>query len=107
MSLRKWLGLSDDDEDEVGGLEEIEQALTNLDPIQARFIACFAYILGRVARADHQVTADESGDTMRLTCSGFVWAGGQEKAPGSLTATTSTYWQSTSALVGPRSDSSR
>ena len=34
-----------------------------------------------------RVTADESGDTMRLTCSGFVWAGGQEKAPGSLTAT--------------------
>src|SRR5688572_11402184 len=25
-----------------------------------------------------RVTADESGDTMRLTCSGFVWAGGQE-----------------------------
>ena len=27
------------------------------------------------------------GDTMRLTCSGFVWAGGQEHARGSLTAT--------------------
>jgi uncharacterized tellurite resistance protein B-like protein len=66
MSLRKWLGLSDDDEDEMGGLEEIEQALTNLDPIQARFIACFAYILGRVARADHQVTADESAKMERL-----------------------------------------
>ena len=26
------------------------------------------------------------GDTMRLTCSGFVWAGGQEHARGSLTA---------------------
>ena len=24
---------------------------------------------------------------MRLTCNGFVWAGGQEKAPGSLVAT--------------------
>ena len=24
---------------------------------------------------------------MRLTCTGFVWAGGQEKAPGSLVAT--------------------
>lgn len=50
----------------MGGLEEIEQALTNLDPIQARFIACFAYILGRVARADHQVTADESAKMERL-----------------------------------------
>ena len=28
-----------------------------------------------------------AGDTMRLTCSGFVWAGGQEHARGSLTAT--------------------
>ncbi len=27
------------------------------------------------------------GDTLRLTCTGFVWAGGQEKAPGSLVAT--------------------
>ena len=26
------------------------------------------------------------GDTMRLTCSGFVWAGGQERTPGLLTA---------------------
>ena len=66
MSLRRWLGLSDDAADEVGGLEEIEQALTNLDPIRARFIACFAYILGRVARADHQVTADESAKMERL-----------------------------------------
>jgi len=33
------------------------------------------------------ITASETGDTMRLTCTGFVWAGGQEKAPGSLVAT--------------------
>src|SRR5688500_16747586 len=44
-----------------------------------------------------RVTADESGDTMRLTCSGFVWAGGQEKAPGSLTAT---FRRSGSAIEG-------
>jgi hypothetical protein len=34
-----------------------------------------------------RITADETGDTLRLTCTGFVWAGGQEKAPGSLVAT--------------------
>ena len=34
-----------------------------------------------------RITATESGDTMRLSCTGFVWAGGQEKAPGSLVAT--------------------
>jgi hypothetical protein len=34
-----------------------------------------------------RMSADVTGDTMRLTCAGFVWAGGQEKAPGRLTAT--------------------
>lgn len=34
-----------------------------------------------------RITADDTGDTVRLTCTGFVWAGGQEKAPGSLVAT--------------------
>ena len=34
-----------------------------------------------------RITASETGDSMRLTCTGFVWAGGQEKAPGSLVAT--------------------
>jgi hypothetical protein len=34
-----------------------------------------------------KITATESGDTMRLSCTGFVWAGGQEKAPGSIVAT--------------------
>ncbi len=33
------------------------------------------------------MTAAVTGDEMRLTCDGFVWAGGQEKAPGKLTAT--------------------
>ena len=33
------------------------------------------------------MTAEVSGDTMTLVCNGFVWAGGQEKAPGSLVAT--------------------
>ena len=34
-----------------------------------------------------RITASETGDSMRLTCTGFVWAGGQEKAPGSLVQT--------------------
>jgi hypothetical protein len=34
-----------------------------------------------------KIIATESGDTMRLSCTGFVWAGGQEKAPGSIVAT--------------------
>jgi hypothetical protein len=34
-----------------------------------------------------KLRAEGSGDGMRVTCDGFVWAGGQEKAPGRLVAT--------------------
>ena len=34
-----------------------------------------------------RIIADDTGDVLKLTCTGFVWAGGQEKAPGSLVAT--------------------
>src|SRR5262249_45144031 len=34
-----------------------------------------------------KLRAEGSGDALRVTCDGFVWAGGQEKAPGKLTAT--------------------
>jgi uncharacterized tellurite resistance protein B-like protein len=60
MSIWKWLGLpgaadaADDD-----GLAEIEKALSSKEPREARYIACFAYILTRGARADHKVTDDE------------------------------------------------
>lgn len=62
MPILRWLGLRGDDEDasDLSSLEEIERALEGLEPARARFIACFAYILGRVARADHQITGDES-----------------------------------------------
>jgi uncharacterized tellurite resistance protein B-like protein len=61
VSLFSWLGLADDpDRPQVDSLGEIEKALENLDPSEARYIACFAYILHRIARADHQITEDES-----------------------------------------------
>ena len=34
-----------------------------------------------------RMRASGNGDGLRLTCDGFVWAGGQERAPGTLTAT--------------------
>jgi uncharacterized tellurite resistance protein B-like protein len=61
MSIWKWLGLpsgggaADDDD----GLVEIEKALSGMEPTRARFIACFAYILTRGARADHMVSEGE------------------------------------------------
>jgi uncharacterized tellurite resistance protein B-like protein len=62
MSILRWLGLEGDEDAHapVDSLGEIEKALTGLAPGQARYVAGFAYILGRVARADHDVSAAES-----------------------------------------------
>lgn len=67
MSLWKWLGLENRAGDEPDdGLQEIERALEGMDPAHARFIACFAYILTRGARADHEVTPQERDAMERL-----------------------------------------
>ncbi len=67
MSLRRWLGLPDDAADAaLGGVDDIERTLAGLEPERARYIACFAYILGRVARADHQITDEEAAEMERL-----------------------------------------
>jgi uncharacterized tellurite resistance protein B-like protein len=68
MSLLRWLGLADDPEGHapVDSLGEIEKALTHMKPADARYVAGFAYILSRVARADHQITDEESGLMERL-----------------------------------------
>ena len=68
MSIRRWLGLEDSDENHghVDTLREIEKALTHLDPARARYVAGFAYILSRVARADHDVSDAESELMARL-----------------------------------------
>lgn len=60
MSLLKWFGLAEEAETTVDSVGEIEQALTELDPREARYLACFAYILHRVARADHEISEEES-----------------------------------------------
>ena len=66
MSLLKWFGLAKDDETPVDSLGEIERALTELEPQEARYLACFAYILHRVARADHDISDEESALIERL-----------------------------------------
>ena len=53
MSILRWLGLeSGGDAAPVDSVGAVEQALAGLDPGRARYLACFAYILSRVARAD-------------------------------------------------------
>ncbi|MGE3188539.1 MAG: TerB family tellurite resistance protein, partial [Vicinamibacterales bacterium] len=44
----------------------IERQLATLAPDRAHFVASFAYLLGRVARADHDVTPPETATMERL-----------------------------------------
>lgn len=67
MSLWKWLGLAGHETDRPeDGLQEIERALEGMEGTHARYIACFAYILTRAARADHEVTEGEMAEMQRL-----------------------------------------
>lgn len=59
----KWLGIEQPpDEPEV--LETIVTVLDHLEQGRARYLAAFAYLLGRVADADHAIT-DAERDLMR------------------------------------------
>jgi uncharacterized tellurite resistance protein B-like protein len=67
MSLWTRLGLGrPPDGPKFDSLEDIEAALTGLDPARRRYVACFTYILTRSARADHQVTDREAREMERL-----------------------------------------
>jgi uncharacterized tellurite resistance protein B-like protein len=59
--LRSWLGV---DRSEPSGddatLRDLVDALERLEPEQARYLARFAYLLGRVAHADQHVGPEET-----------------------------------------------
>jgi len=60
-SLRAWLGIDAAPEmQEFAPLREALEALDHLEPDRARFLAAFAYLLGRVAHADQHVSGDET-----------------------------------------------
>ena len=61
MSILKWLGLSGGGSEEAENrLHEIEVALEAHGAERARYLACFAYILTRAAKADHHVSDGEA-----------------------------------------------
>jgi uncharacterized tellurite resistance protein B-like protein len=62
--LRK-LGL-DVEEQGAGALDAIADALAHMDPADARYVAALAYLLSRVAQADHDVTDDERVSVERI-----------------------------------------
>lgn len=63
MSILKFLGLGTDVKEpsaETETVRRIVQELERLDPQEARYIACFAYLLGRVAHADLAISEEET-----------------------------------------------
>src|SRR5262245_60540105 len=59
-SLRGWLGLKDSDSTDSSPLRATLDALDHLEPERARHLAAFAYLLGRVAHADQNISKDET-----------------------------------------------
>ena len=59
-SLRGWLGLDRKETGEDAPLRAILETLDQLPPDRARYLAGFAYLLGRVAHADQHVSDAET-----------------------------------------------
>ena len=67
-SLWSWLGLGTSGPQESSALREVVNALDRLEPDRARYVARFAYLLGRVAHADQHASAEETSVMERLVC---------------------------------------
>lgn len=60
-SIQGWLGLSEPAAaPESAPLRELVNALDRLEPARAQYLARFAYLLGRVARADDHISDEET-----------------------------------------------
>ena len=59
-SLRAWLGIDAPEKQEFAPLRDTLEALDHLEPDRARYLAAFAYLLGRVAHADQHVSPEET-----------------------------------------------
>ena len=60
-SIRAWLGIdSPSQQEEIAPLRETLEALEHFEPDRARYLAAFAYLLGRVAHADRHVSDEET-----------------------------------------------
>ena len=60
-SIRAWLGVDAPDQAQTfAPLRDTLDALDHMEPERARFLAAFAYLLGRVAHADQHVSPEET-----------------------------------------------
>lgn len=72
MSLLKFLGFGTSEPASTPGAAETQSVrkivaeLEALDPDRARYLASFAYVLGRVALADRVITAEETREMERV-----------------------------------------
>jgi len=75
MSIWKFLGLETELEDEERAqvvasetetVRRIVEALDRLEPERARYVAAFAYLLSRVARADLEISFEETRTMERI-----------------------------------------
>lgn len=58
--IRAWLGLEPTETRGHAPLRELIETLERFEPERARYLARFAYLLGRVAHADRYVSPDET-----------------------------------------------
>jgi uncharacterized tellurite resistance protein B-like protein len=66
-SIQGWLGISDSAAaPESAPLRDLVNALDHLEPSRAQYLARFAYLLGRVALADEQISDEETRTMERL-----------------------------------------
>jgi uncharacterized tellurite resistance protein B-like protein len=70
MSLRSFFGLPEDPQGahaaDTEAVRKVMQALDRIEPVRARFIAAFGYILGRVANADLNISPQETRAIERI-----------------------------------------
>jgi uncharacterized tellurite resistance protein B-like protein len=72
MSVFRFLGLGKESgrppasAAETATVRKIVEQLEHLDPERARYVACFAYILSRVAQADMNISSEETRTMERI-----------------------------------------
>ena len=79
MSVFKWLGLEARPQgggSDIETLPRITHALEQMDPDKARYLACFAFILSRVAHADLDISERETAEMERCVT---AWGGLSEE----------------------------
>jgi uncharacterized tellurite resistance protein B-like protein len=97
-SLQAWLGLADAPAaQDTGPLRDVVNALDRLEPSRAQYLARFAYLLGRVARADEDISDAETRTMERV----LVEHGGLTDDQAMLVVSVA---KASSMLVGPSAD---